>query len=52
MNGGSDAPEGNEKGYERMFYEIESRSNMLKENVGVTAQKINVRASKIYKVGY
>jgi Tfp pilus assembly protein PilX len=52
MKGGSDAPEGNEKGYERMFYEIESRSNMLKENVGVTAQKINVRASKIYKVGY
>ncbi len=35
-----------------MFYEIESRSNMLKENVGVTSQKINVRASKIYKVGY
>jgi hypothetical protein len=48
----SNAPEGNEKGYERMFYEIESRSNMLKEDVGVTSQKINVRASKIYKVGY
>lgn len=52
ITGGSNAAEGNEKGYERMFYEIESRSNMLKEDVGVTVQKINVRASKIYKVGY
>jgi Tfp pilus assembly protein PilX len=44
MKGGSDAPEGNEKGYERFYYEITSNAN--------TTQQINVRASKIYKVGY
>jgi Tfp pilus assembly protein PilX len=49
-DGGSVA--GNEKGYERMFYEIKSKANMLKEDVGVTSQEISVRASKIYKVGY
>lgn len=43
---------GNEKGYERMFYEITSRANMLKEEVGTTSQEIKVRTSKVYKVGY
>ncbi len=43
---------GNEKGYERMFYEITSKANMLKEDVGVTSQEIKVRTSKLYKVGY
>ncbi len=44
IKGGSSAPEGNEKGYERFFYEITSNAN--------TAQQIQVRASKIFKVGY
>ena len=44
IKGGSTAPEGNEKGYERFFYEITSNAN--------TAQQIQVRASKIFKVGY
>ena len=48
----NETPVGYEKGYLQHYYEIESRSNMLKADVGVTAQKINVRASKIYKVGY
>ncbi|MCU0559157.1 MAG: pilus assembly PilX N-terminal domain-containing protein [Desulfobacterales bacterium] len=43
---------GNEKGYERMFYEITSKANMVKEEVGATSQEIKVRASKVYKVGY
>ena len=43
---------GNEKGYERMFYEITSKANMLKESTGVTSQEIKVRTSKLYKVGY
>lgn len=43
---------GNEKGYERMFYEITSKANMLKEEVGTTSQEIKVRNSKVYKVGY
>ncbi|MCU0564292.1 MAG: pilus assembly PilX N-terminal domain-containing protein [Desulfobacterales bacterium] len=44
IKSGSTAPEGNEKGYERFFYEITSNAN--------TAQQIQVRASKIFKVGY
>lgn len=44
ITGGSTAPEGNEKGYERFFYEITSNAN--------TSQQIQVRASKIFKVGY
>lgn len=43
---------GNEKGYDRMFYEITSKANMLKEEVGTTSQEIKVRTSKVYKVGY
>jgi hypothetical protein len=43
---------GNEKGYERMFYEVTSKANMLKEEVGTTSQEIKVRTSKVYKVGY
>jgi hypothetical protein len=44
INAGSAAPEGNEKGYERFYYEITSTAN--------GTQQIQVRASKIYKVGY
>jgi len=44
IKGGYTAPEGNEKGYERFFYEITSNAN--------TTQQILVRASKIFKVGY
>jgi len=44
IKGGSDAPEGNEKGYERFYYEITSNAN--------TTQQIQVRASKVFKVGY
>jgi Tfp pilus assembly protein PilX len=44
VKGGSSAPEGNEKGYERFFYQITSNAN--------TTQQIQVRASKIFKVGY
>lgn len=37
-------PEGNEKGYNRFYYEITSNAN--------TNQQVEVRASKIFKVGY
>jgi Tfp pilus assembly protein PilX len=51
LKGGS-GPEGNEKGFERFYYEITSKSNALKDDIGDTSQEVRVRASKIYKVGY
>lgn len=44
IRGGSDMVAGNEKGYERFFYEISSNAN--------DAQLVQVRSSKIFKVGY
>jgi Tfp pilus assembly protein PilX len=44
IKGGSSNPEGNEKGYERFYYEITSNAN--------TTQQVQVRASKIFRAGY
>ena len=49
--GGSTAAAGNEKGFERFFYEITSNGMETASN-GSSAQEIRVRTSKIYKVGY
>ncbi len=44
LSGASSFAEGNEKGFERFFYEIVSNANMT--------QQIEVRVSKVFKVGY
>ena len=44
LSGASSFAEGNEKGFERFYYEILSNAN--------TTQQIEVRVSKIFKVGY
>jgi hypothetical protein len=49
--GGSSAAEGNEKGFERFFYEITSRGMEASVNAN-SAQEVRVRTSKVYKVGY
>lgn len=44
IQGGSDLVAGNEKGYERFFYAVNSNAN--------DTQEVQVRLSKIFKVGY